>query len=52
MPWQKIKHEPGISEVAWEILLLVAHAGEIWGKPVLLRVGPTYTLEMPEGILM
>ena len=49
---QKIEHEPRISEVVWDIVILVAHAGEIWGKPVLLRVGPTYTLKMRDGMLM
>ena len=37
---QKIEHEPRISEVVWCIVILVVRAGEIWGNPVLLRVGP------------
>ena len=52
MASQKIEHEPRISEVVWDIVILVAPAGEIWGKPVLLRVGPTYTLKMRDGMLM
>ena len=36
---RKIEHEPRISEVVWSIVILVAHTCEIWGKPVLLRVG-------------
>ena len=49
---QTIELEPRISEVVWDIVILVVHAGEIWGKPVPLRVGPTYTLKMRDGVLM
>ena len=48
---QKIEYEPRISEVVWGIVILVAYAGEIWGKRVLLRVGPTYTLKMRDEML-
>ena len=48
---QKIEHQPRASEAVWAVAILVAHAGEIWGKPVRLRVGPTYTLEMYDGVL-
>ena len=49
---QKIEHEPRISEVVWGIVVLEAHTGEIWGQPVLLRVGPTCTLKIRDGMLM
>ena len=49
---QKIEHEPRALEAVWAVAVFVAHAGEIWGKPVLLRVGPTYTLKMRDGMLM
>ena len=49
---QKIEHEPRISAVVWDIVILLAHAGGIRGKPVLLRVGSTYTLKMRDEMLM
>ena len=50
---QKIEYEPRISEVVWGIVIFfVAHTSEIWGKPVLLRIGPTYTLKICDGMLM
>ena len=48
---QKIEHQPRASEAVWAVAILVAHAGEIWGKPVRLQVGSTYTLEMYDGVL-
>ena len=48
---QKIQHEPRISEVVWDIVILVAHAGQIWGKPFCLQVESTYTLYMYDGVL-
>ena len=48
---QKIEHEPRTSEVVWAVAILVAHAGKVWGKPVRLQVGPTYILEMYDGVL-
>ena len=49
---QAIELKPRISEVVRDIVILVPHAGEIWGKPVLLRVGPARTLKIREGALM
>ena len=51
MASQKIEHEPRISEVVRDIVILVAHAGEIWDKPVYLQVESAYTLEMHDGAL-
>ena len=48
---QKIEHQPWSSEAVWAVAILVAHAGEIWGNPVRLQVGSTYTLEMYDGAL-
>ena len=48
---QKIEHQPRASEAVWAVAILVAHAGEIWGKPVRLQVGSTYTLKMYDGVL-
>ena len=48
---QKIEHQPRAWEAVWAVAILVAHAGEIWGKPVRLQVGSTYTLEMYDGVL-
>ena len=48
---KKIEHQPRASEAVWAVAILVAHAGEIWGKPVRLQVGSTYTLEMYDGVL-
>ena len=48
---QKIEHQPQAWEAVWAVAILVAHAGEIWGKPVRLKVGSTYTLEMYDGAL-
>ena len=48
---QKIDHQPRAWEAVWADAVLVAHAGEIWGKPVRLQVGSTYTLEMYDGVL-
>ena len=48
---QKIEHQPRASEAAWAVAILVARADEIWGKPVRLQVGSTYTLEMYAGVL-
>ena len=48
---QKIGHQPRAFEVVWVVAFLVAHAGEIWNKPVRLQVGSTYTLEMHFGLL-
>ena len=48
---QKIEHQPWAWEAVWAVAIVVAHAGEIWGKPVRLQVGSTYTLEMYDGVL-
>ena len=48
---QKIEHQPRSSEAVWAVAVLVAHAGEIWGKLVRLQVGSTYTLETYAGVL-
>ena len=48
---QKIEHQPRASEAVWAVAILVAHADAIWGKPVRLQVGSTYTLEMYAGVL-
>ena len=48
---QKIEHQPRASKAVSAVVILVAHAGEIWGKPVRLQVGSTYTLEMYDGVL-
>jgi len=36
---QKIEHEPGGSEAVWAVVILAAHAGEMWGKFV-CKLGP------------
>ena len=48
---QKIEHEPRASEAVWAVAILVVHAGKIWGKPVRLQVGSTYTLGMYATVL-
>ena len=48
---QKLEHEPRVSGAVWAVAILVAHTGEIWGKPVRLQVESTYTLEMYDGVL-
>ena len=45
---QRIDHEPRASETVWSVAILVAHAGQIWGKPFCLQVESTYTLYMYE----
>ena len=49
---RKIQHELLTFEAVWGVAILVAHAGEIWSKPVCLRIGFTYTPEMHDGVLM
>ena len=48
---QKIEHQPRSFEAVWAVAIFVAQAGEIWGKPVRLQIGSTYTLEMYDGVL-
>ena len=48
---QKIEHQPRAWGAVWAVAILVAHAGEIWGKPVRLQVGSTYTLGMYARVL-
>ena len=49
---RKIEYEPLAFEAVWGVAILVAHVGEIWSKPVCLRIGFTYTPEMHDGVLM
>ena len=49
---RKIEHEPLAFEAVWGVAILLVHAGEIWSKPVCLRIGFTYTSEMHDGVLM
>ena len=48
---QRIDHEPRASETVWPVAILLAHAGQIWGKPFCLQVESTYTLDMYDGML-
>ena len=48
---QKIEHQPRSSKAVWVVAILVAHAGEIRGKPVCLQIGSTYTLDMYAEVL-
>ena len=48
---QKIEHQQRVWEAVWAVAVLVAHADEIWGKPVRLQVGSTYTLGMYARVL-
>ena len=36
---KKIEHEPGGSEAVWAVVILAAHAGEMWGK-FICKLGP------------
>ena len=47
---QKIAHEPRALEAVWAVAVFVAHAGEIWGKPVRLQIGSTYTWKCTMGL--
>ena len=48
---QKIEYEPRISEVVWAVAFIVAHAHDIWSKPVRLQVASTYILELYDRVL-
>ena len=47
---QEIEHQPLVFEAVRAVAILVAHVGEICGKPVCLWVGYTYILEMYVGV--
>ena len=48
---QRTDHEPRASETVWAVAILVAHAGQIWGKPFCLQVESTYAPDMYDGVL-